>query len=272
MRAAASGPVREVFVPAGTGALHALEFGRDTGQFPPLVCLHGVTGSAWLWHDVAQQLGKTRRVIALDLRGHGESTWSQSHAYSTEDHIADLETLVDSLDLPRFDLAGLSWGALIAIGYAARSPSRVRQLAVVDVEPSFERGEHEVEARPAGFPHRVAALNHERQASPAAPDALLEIYAFHSVRPADGGWARKHDPFFLSCWPFRRDNHWNALREIACRTLFVHGERSFVRGAVMRQMAESSQRGEFVEIAGSGHLVALEAPAALTAVLAQFLD
>ncbi|MFM0731443.1 alpha/beta hydrolase [Paraburkholderia sediminicola] len=265
-----SGAIRELFVPASTGALHALEFGRDTGEYPPLICLHGVTGSAWLWHDVAQELGKTRRVIALDLRGHGESYWPESHAYLTDDHIDDLETLVQSLDLPLFDLAGLSWGALIAIGYTARAPARVRQLAVVDVEPNFERGEKEVDARPTFFQHRIAALNYERKANPMASDALLDMVAFHSIRPIVGGWERKHDPFFFSCWPFRRDNYWNALREIDRHMLFVHGERSFVRGAVMRQMAESARRGEFVEIAGSGHLVPLERPMELTDALKQF--
>jgi pimeloyl-ACP methyl ester carboxylesterase len=270
MRAAVSGTVRELFVPASTGALHALEFGRDTGEYPPLICLHGVTGSAWLWHDVAQELGKTRRVIALDLRGHGDSYWPKSQAYLTGDHIADLATLVDSLDLPLVDLAGLSWGGLIAIGYAERSPTRVRQLAVVDVEPSFERGENEVDARPAFFQHRVAALNYERKANPAASDAPLETYTFHSIRPVAGGFERKHDPFFFSCWPFRRDNYWNALREIDRQMLFVHGERSFVRGSVMQQMAESARRGTFVEIGGSGHLVPLEKPLELTDALKQF--
>ncbi|HZZ05350.1 alpha/beta hydrolase [Paraburkholderia sp.] len=265
-----SGAVRELFVPASTGALHALEFGRDTGEYPPLICLHGVTGSAWLWHDVAQELGKTRRVIALDLRGHGESYWPELHAYLTDDHIDDLETLVQSLDLPLFDLAGLSWGALIAIGYTARARARVRQLAVVDVEPNFERGEKEVDARPTFFQHRIAALNYERKANPMASDALLDMYAFHSIRPIVGGWERKHDPFFFSCWPFRRDNYWNALREIDRHMLFVHGERSFVRGAVMRQMAASARRGKFCEIAGSGHLVPLERPIELTDALRQF--
>lgn len=270
MSVSANGAVRDLFVPASTGALHALDFGRDTGEYPPLICLHGVTGSAWLWHDVAQELGKTRRVIALDLRGHGESYWPKSHAYLTGDHIDDLETLTHSLDLPLFDLAGLSWGALIAIGHTARSPERVRKLAVVDVEPSFERGEKEVEARPGFFQHRVEALNYERKANPAVPDALLETYAFHSIRPVVGGWERKHDPFFYSCWPFRRDNYWNELREIDRQMLFAHGERSFVRGSVMRQMAASTRHGEFVEIAGSGHLVPLENPIELTDALKQF--
>ncbi|MFM0210804.1 alpha/beta hydrolase [Paraburkholderia sediminicola] len=120
------------------------------------------------------------------------------------------------------------------------------------------------------FQHRISALNYERKANPMASDTLLDMYAFRSIRPVVGGWERKHDPFFFSCWPFRRDNYWNALREIDRPMLFVHGERSFVRGAVMRQMATSARRGKFVEIAGSGHLVPLERPMELTDALKQF--
>lgn len=272
MTTAASGPVKHRFIPGAQGLLHALEFGHaDTDAFP-LVLLHGVTGHAWLWHDVAQRLATERRVIAYDLRGHGDSQWSADASYDTGHHIADLQAVVDALGLRRCVIAGLSWGALIGIGFAVRHPQRVERLAIIDVEASFTVDQDAVPPRPAEFARFEDALAWERNAHPRASQDLLALFTQQSLRPTEGGrWVRKHDPYFLRRWPFRRDDRWLELQGLKPPTLLLHGARSFVQVQVMRAMAARIAQAQFDEIGDCGHLVALEAPVALAERLARFM-
>lgn len=282
MRLAVTTATTEFFIPARYGRLHAIEFHpasaigtpaqRAGAAAPPLICVHGVTGHAWIWHDVAQALSEKRRVIALDLRGHGDSQWSAKQAYGTEQHVEDLHDAVTALGLEHFDFAGASWGALAGIAYAARYPGRMRRFAVIDVEPSFSQRETEVMPRPEWFESADAVLEWERKANPNAPESLLTLHAMYSVQCSErGGFVRKHDPFFFKRWPFRNDNCWDALRALDLPLLFVHGEKSFVRGEVMEEMARIARQGQILHVENSGHLIPLEAPAMLSAALHSFL-
>ena len=264
---AESAAVRHMYFSGEAGEIHALEFGQDSTQ-PPLLLLHGVTGSAWIWHDAAQALGRRRRVIALDLRGHGQSGRSASGRYATEDHVHDLALVADQLDAPVIDLAGQSWGALIAMRYAGSHPGKVGRLAVIDVEPSFEQDESAVHPRPRHFGDIGEVVDWERKANPSAPEPLLAVWARQSVQHAgQGGWERRHDPYFFEKWPFRRDDLWATLPGLHMPSLLVHGKRSFVREPVMRDMAATMPDARLIVLEDCGHLVPLEAPQALATLL-----
>ena len=260
---------RHVFIEGGAGRIHAVDFG---GEGVPLVCLHGVTGHAWMWHDVVHSLAGRRRVVAIDLRGHGDSQWSATGAYTSEDHLGDLEDVIGALGLEQVDVVGASWGALIGIGYAARQPHRVRRLALIDVEPSFTQSEHDVVARPQWFVSIESVIEWERRANPAASERALLMHALLSTTErVGGGRVRKHDPFFFSRWPFRNDDRWDELRALKLPVLVMHGERSFVRREVAETMARECFNGRFIDVPGVGHLIPLEAPQTLANTLYSFL-
>lgn len=262
--------VEHLYIPGAVGSIHALGFGTDLTR-PPLLLLHGVTGSAWLWHDVAATLQDKRRIIALDLRGHGQSDWSDPTRYTTEHHVHDLEAAIRYLGGQPVHMAGLSWGALIGMACAARNPGLIERLAIVDVEPSFDLSETAVPQRPHHFHDVDEAFAWERQANPAAPDKLLSLWTRQSLRHAtQGGWKRQHDPFFHERWPFRQDDLWGSLAKLEMPVLLVNGKRSFVREKVMRQMADKIPNSRFEQIPDSGHLVPLEAPGHLSALLEKF--
>jgi len=269
--------VRHHYLPSRSGLrLHVLEFvGKDGANrsAPPLLLLHGVTGHAWLWHDVADMLSGGRAVYALDMRGHGDSQWSANGAYKTAQHVEDLEDVIAGLCLPSWiDIAALSWGALVAMSYAGRHAGMIRRLAVVDVEPNFAQGETELFPRPDWFSCSTEVLEWERKANAYAPQALLALHAEASVMPGrHGGFVRKHDPYFFTRWPFRSDDLWPLLATLTMPMLLLHGEHSFVRQEVMKLMAALAPQASYAEIADSGHLVPLDAPQALAARLQHFL-
>lgn len=240
---------------------------------PPLVCLHGVTGNAWLWHEAALLLAHNRQVISLDFRGHGDSSWCAEHHYNTEHHVQDLLALVDHLGLDKFSMAGMSWGALVAIQAQRQLKGRLHKLVVLDVEASFEQAADAVAPRPQVFTSLAQVCEWEQNANRAAPAAAVNRFACYSVAQLGAeSFARKHDPYFFSYWPFRNDNQWQALAEIDQATLFIHGERSFVRGAVMEEMRAATPGAVgLLHVADAGHIVAFEQPKVIAEAIGDFL-
>src|SRR5215469_11662808 len=98
-------------------ALHYLEWGKENA--PPIVCVHGYTGSADAFNALARHLQDRYHLLALDVRGHGESAWSPAGAYRYEDQADDLAGFADRLGLQKFALIGTSMGGIIAMAYAA---------------------------------------------------------------------------------------------------------------------------------------------------------
>ena len=96
----------------------------------PVVFLHSYAGSRAHWSGQLAHLRKTRRAIAIDLRGHGESSAPADRAYSSSALAADVGAVVDALHLDRFVLVGHSMGGSAAIAYAGANPQRVAGLVL----------------------------------------------------------------------------------------------------------------------------------------------
>jgi pimeloyl-ACP methyl ester carboxylesterase len=111
------------------------------GDGPPMVLIHGLTGTQHTWDGVVAELGPRFRVVTYDQRGHGESSRSASYAWLAL--VDDLEAVVRDLELRHVTLVGLSIGAGVALDVVGRLPD-CRALAMVDgaftlAEPSPPR-------------------------------------------------------------------------------------------------------------------------------------
>src|SRR5687767_6672211 len=109
--------VRRIPGPAGT---LVVDDGGRGGV--PVVFLHSYAGSRAHWSHQLAHLRKTRRAIAIDLRGHGESSAPANRVYSSTALAADVAAVVDALRLDRFVLVGHSMGGSAAIAYAGVNP------------------------------------------------------------------------------------------------------------------------------------------------------
>jgi pimeloyl-ACP methyl ester carboxylesterase len=106
---------------------------RDEGDGakPPVVCIHGAGSSSVIWMDLVRRLAPRRRVLALDLPGHGQSDrWHDGEV--TIDHYRDaVGTVCAELKIARAVLIGHSMGGLVALAAAAAWPERVAGLMLV---------------------------------------------------------------------------------------------------------------------------------------------
>ncbi len=112
------------------GALHYLDEGPRDGT--TLLCLHGNPTWSFYWREVVKQFEDRHRVVVPDHIGCGLSDKPQDWSYRLQDHVENLERLVEHLDLRDIVLVVHDWGGAIGMGLATRQPSRIKGMVVTN--------------------------------------------------------------------------------------------------------------------------------------------
>lgn len=101
------------------------------GEGRPLVLLHGAFYTIEMnWEQLIPGLSKTRKVIAIEMQGHGHSPFSDRELSITT-LASDVEKLMDYLKIDSADVAGFSMGGSVAYQFAMQSPKRLRKLVII---------------------------------------------------------------------------------------------------------------------------------------------
>ena len=133
-------PVRRLTAPLPDGrTVSALQYGdAATGTFPPprVTFLHGAGLNAHTWDVTALALGIP--ALALDLPGHGDSSWRDDASYAGRSLAEDIAPAVAAWTEGPQVLVGQSLGGLTAAALAASHPELVRELVVVDITPGID--------------------------------------------------------------------------------------------------------------------------------------
>ena len=133
---AVTGPVprHDVRVRSGELELHCVIWGRE--QDPPVLLAHGNGAHAHWWDPLVPLLARGRQLIALDLRGHGESGRPREVAYRLPDYEQDFLAVLDALAPGPVPLIAHSMGARAAVWFAAEHPGYTNGLALIDTSLS----------------------------------------------------------------------------------------------------------------------------------------
>jgi pimeloyl-ACP methyl ester carboxylesterase len=102
------------------------------GEGPPVMLLHGWPQTWYEWRHVIDLLADEYQVVAPDLRGFGYSA-KPAAGYDADTMAADLAALADHLGLRDVTVLGHDWGAVFGYVYAAKTPSQVRALGIVEM-------------------------------------------------------------------------------------------------------------------------------------------
>lgn len=254
--------------------LHYLDWGNR--RMPPMVFLHGGGLNAHTWDLVCLALRDQYWCLAVDLRGHGESSWSVDGDYRLSSYAADLRFFARRLLQTPFSLVGMSLGGLVAIQYASASPESVTALILVDVGPEpRSRGAQRINAfaTATAEPSTLDELvDQSLRFNPRRRREVLRRSLVRNLRQTDDGlWVWKYDPRSDSV-PWNAERLWHALGKIQCPTLVVRGDESDVFNDQDAEAVTSAlPNGFWVRIRGAGHTVQGDQPAQLVAEVEAFL-
>ncbi len=154
----------------GDHSIHLSDSGPKSA--PAVLLVHGILMDRSVWDPVIDALSRDFRVIALDLRGFGKSTFSTPEI-SFEDHAADLVEVCEQLQLSRPTLVGWSMGGAVAQVAAAADPARWSRLVLVDATPQL--------IADADFPAAVAPTAGEELVTLLATDFERGCRAFAAL-------------------------------------------------------------------------------------------
>ena len=159
----------------GDGVLINLAIWEGTGK--PILCIHGITANCRCWDPLADVLAPDYRVIAMDLRGRGQSQ-KPAEGYSLNYHLKDINCLLDDLSINRAVIMGHSLGAFIGLAFAAEYPHRMDRLILVD-----GGGDLSTEQMDKVFEGIKPALDRLGQVFPSADDYLNKMRAAPYIQP-----------------------------------------------------------------------------------------
>lgn len=115
---------------------------ETVGTGPPLVLLHGFTGSAATWAPHAEEFARRFLTVSVDLLGHGLSGSPDDPArYGIAHCVEDVLGVMDSLGIRRARVLGYSMGGRIALALAIAAPERVAALVLESASPGLRSGE-----------------------------------------------------------------------------------------------------------------------------------
>jgi pimeloyl-ACP methyl ester carboxylesterase len=127
--AAAPAPIQDHKAKVGDVDLHYVEAGA--GNATPVILLHGFAQTSHMWLPLIPKIDGDRKVIAVDLRGAGDSS-KPAGGYDKKTMAEDIHALAQSLGFKKVILVGHDIGLMVAYAYAAQHPDEVERIALMD--------------------------------------------------------------------------------------------------------------------------------------------
>ena len=244
----------------------------QAGDGPAVVLLHGLFGAARNWGAIQRAIAPQFRVVALDMRNHGESPHAADMRYATQ--AEDVRETLRSLGIETAAVVGHSMGGKAAMAMALRWPDQVGRLLVADIAPvDYQHGNDAIARAMAAIP-LTASLTRQQA------DAMLALVAPRADIRA----------FLLQNLRFGAQPHWRiGLDEITAAipdlegwadvpgrypgpALFVTGgESDYVRAEHRPMIRDQFVAARFVAVKRAGHWVHADNPAGFLSVLQAFL-
>ncbi|EKD41706.1 MAG: Alpha/beta hydrolase fold protein [uncultured bacterium] len=261
-----------MFLNINGGALFVREEGPQNGL--PVIFIHGFPLSQKMWDPQIKALKKTNRVIAYDVRGHGQSDRGDG-LYTIEGHVDDLVSLMDYLKIQKAVIVGFSMGGYIAQRFIERNPERVLALGLFDTKSGADNNEGRLKRFLALKDIRLNGL------APFAETSILSLFSEKTLHekqeivdvvfnmimnsPQHGVMGT------LLCLASRYDLTL-ALSGIKVPTLLLVGEHDVITPPdSMQEMAQSIKGCEIHIVPEAGHMSNLENPVFVNEALLRFL-
>ena len=245
--------------------IHYLKTG---GSKPPLVLLHGLTGSGACWTPLARALDADYEVVMPDARGHGGSSTPLS-GYRSEDHAGDVVGLMHELGLSAPFLLGHSMGGMTAAVVASQLGTAIRGVILADptfLSPERQREVYESDAAEQhrrlldSDPRVVRAQARVRHAHRSAELIELVTDARLRTRPCTFDVLTPPNPEYREL-----------IAAIQVPILLVIADQGIVSRETARELQSLNPRVRIEQIPNAGHAIPYDQPEGFEAVVRSFL-
>jgi pimeloyl-ACP methyl ester carboxylesterase len=233
------------------------------GSLPPLLLSHGFGASTEMWAPNLDTLGADRQVITWDIRGHGLSdSPADPDLYSEELSVADMAAVLDSANVDRAIVGGLSLGGYLSLAFNLRHPERVIGLVLCDTGPGYRRDEarQQWNAWVAGRADELERLGVEALGGGAEVRASRQQSA-RGLSLAARGILAQHDSRVI-----------DSLASIAVPTLVLVGADDTRYLDAAEVMAAKIPGATKTVIEGAGHAANMDQPEAFNRAVTAFLQ
>ena len=255
--------------------LHYVDWGNS--DKPLLVLVHGGSDHARTWDWVAQALRDDYHVIALDLRGHGDSEWALGSRYTMLEYVTDLAQLLTQIDSFPVTLIGHSIGGAVVLQYSGVWSDNVANVVAIEgLGPPLNQ--HQAQKNPVQDQirgwitqmrnlakrkrRRYTTLNEAaqrmREVNTRLSDEQAHHLAFHGTnRDEDGMYVWKFDSYVnaRSPYPSRAESTLDIWSLITCPALLIRGGDSNVPDLETDERLQSFQNAQTKTIPNAGHRV-----------------
>jgi len=249
------------------------DWGKD-GK-PALVLVHGGLDHARNWDWVARALREHFHVYAIDLRGHGNSTWAPGALYSIAEHVLDLSALLDVINEFPVYIVGHSLGGVITLVYSGIYPDRVKKAISIEGwgfpanhkvhGPASERLRNWIEKirrsegrEPRAYPTLDTAVARMKEANPHLKDDVARHLTLHGTNwNADGSLIWKFDNYVRNFAPYGQnlDELKEIVGNITCPVLLFWGQESWAPDPEADGRVTPIKNYRLVKVPGAGHWV-----------------
>lgn len=255
--------------------LHHVEWGDPDA--PVVVCLHGVNAHARRFRRLGERLAPRFRVVAVDLRGHGKSTWEPP--WDLETHLDDLQDTLRALGIGAADWIGHSFGGRILLELVADRPEIVRRAVLLDpavwVPPhvALDRADGERRDRAYASPEEAVERRFVESRLRSTPRELVEEEVeAHLARGDDGRWRYRYCQSAVVAAFGEMAKPPPPFETVQVPTLVVHGlDSDVVPEVVIDVLREGIDDLEVAPVPG-GHIVMWDAFEETAQALERFLD
>ncbi len=254
--------------------LNVHRFGPEDA--PPLLAIHGVTSHGMRFRSLADEQLPDRRVLAVDLRGHGRSGWLPP--WNVPTHLDDLRETMDAEGLEGpVDVMGHSFGGLLTLAMLAASPERIRRAVLLDPAIALPAAYCDERARQAvGFRGWAsldeAVAEREAMTAPHGHHFIPEEIAEHVELHDDGLYRARFSPAAAAvAWSEMALSA--PIPAEARPVLIVQGLHDDYVQADTLVAPLRDALGRHLDVVGieSGHMVYWEAPGAVGDAVGRFL-
>ncbi|MHB8669238.1 MAG: alpha/beta fold hydrolase [Acidimicrobiales bacterium] len=230
----------------------------------PVLFIHGINMSSDVWSEVLERLVASRRVVALDLRGHGGS--DLLGPFTAEDYADDAIAVLDAMGIEAAHVVGVSYGASVGCALAVKSPRRIRSITAIGGALTVEGLDVDAAMaalRAVGARDFFAGFLPQASFAPGTDPAIIERALGVAVNGRDVATI-----IDVSTTAITADS--TAIAdEVRCPALVMTGELDMTCPLPLGEAMAKALGTELVVLPGRGHVAPMEDPDTVAAMVAE---